>query len=141
MRDLVWASEAWEDYLWWQTQDRKTLKRINALLRDIARNGQDAGIGKAEPWKGRYLGWWSRRIDAANRLVYRVRDDRVEIISCRTHYGDRYLANGRAPGGGAQPPGDTNRLDSAAAQYDTLAAYLEALSEKTDRWVCDYREG
>ena len=66
MRDLVWASEAWEDYLWWQTQDRKTLKRINALLRDIARNGQDAG----------------------NRLVYRVRDDRVEIISCRTHYGD-----------------------------------------------------
>ena len=48
MRDLVWASEAWEDYLWWQTQDRKTLKRINALLRDIARNGQGAGIGKAE---------------------------------------------------------------------------------------------
>ena len=89
MRDLVWASEAWEDYLWWQTQDRKTLKRINALLRDIARNGQGAGIGKAEPLKGRYLGWWSRRIDAANRLVYRVRDDRVEIISCRTHYGDR----------------------------------------------------
>ena len=88
MRDLVWASEAWEDYLWWQTQDRKTLKRINALLRDIARNGQDAGIGKAEPLKGRYLGWWSRRIDAANRLVYRVRGDRVEIISCRTHYGD-----------------------------------------------------
>ena len=53
MRDLVWASEAGEDYLWWQTQDRKTLKRINALLRDIARNGQDAGIGKAEPLKGR----------------------------------------------------------------------------------------
>ena len=88
MRDLVWASEAWEDYLWWQTQDRKTLKRINALLRDIARNGQDTGIGKAEPLKGRYSGWWSRRIDGANRLVYRVRDDRVEIISCLTHYGD-----------------------------------------------------
>ena len=54
MRDLVWASEAWEDYLWWQTQDRKTLKRINALLRDIARNGQGVGIGMAEPLKGRY---------------------------------------------------------------------------------------
>mgnify|MGYP001743400177 CR=1 FL=1 len=85
MRDLVWASEAWEDYLWWQTQDRKTLKRINALLRDIARNGQGVGIGMAEPLKGRYS---SRRIDASNRLVYRVRDGRVEIISCRTHYGD-----------------------------------------------------
>ena len=56
MRDLVWASEAWEDYLWWQAQDRKTLKRINALLRDIARNGQGAGIGKAEPLKGALLG-------------------------------------------------------------------------------------
>ena len=54
MRDLVWASEAWEDYLWWQTQDRKTLKRINALLRDIARSGQGVGIGMAEPLKGRY---------------------------------------------------------------------------------------
>ena len=80
MRDLVWASEAWEDYLWWQTQDRKTLKRINALLRDIARTGQGAGIGKAEPLKGRYSGWWSRRKHAAKRLVYRVREDRVEII-------------------------------------------------------------
>ena len=88
MRDLVWASEAWEDYLWWQNQDRKTLKRTHALVRVLAWPGLGAGFGTADPLTGRYSVWWARRLDAANRLVYRVRDDRVEIISCRTHYGD-----------------------------------------------------
>jgi toxin YoeB len=66
----IWFEEAWEDYLYWQTQDRKTLKRINQLLQDIYRNGND-GIGKPEPLKGEFSGFWSRRIDGSNRLVYR----------------------------------------------------------------------
>jgi toxin YoeB len=83
----VWFEEAWEDYLYWQTQDRKTLKRINQLLRDIERNGND-GIGKPEPLKGEFSGFWSRRIDDMNRLVYRLRDGAIEIISCKGHYND-----------------------------------------------------
>ena len=80
-------SEAWEDYLYWQTQDKKTLRRINLLLRDIDRNGY-TGIGKPEPLKGELQGWWSRRIDETNRLVYRIRENRIEIAQCRTHYGE-----------------------------------------------------
>lgn len=87
----VWDEEAWDDYLYWQSQDRKTLKRINMLIRDIERSGMTDGIGMPEPLKGNLTGYWSRRIDSKNRLVYRVRGDsekRLEIISCRTHYGD-----------------------------------------------------
>jgi toxin YoeB len=67
----VWFDEAWDDYLYWQTQDKKTLKRINQHLKDIERNGY-AGIGKPEPLKGEFSGLWSRRIDEVNRLVYRI---------------------------------------------------------------------
>ncbi len=81
----IWFQEAWEDYLYWQSQDKKTLKRINALIRDIERGGFD-GIGKPEPLKGELNGFWSRRIDETNRLVYRVRSDVLEILSCRRHY-------------------------------------------------------
>ena len=81
----LWQDGAWEDYLYWQTQDRKTLKRINLLLQDISRNGYE-GIGKPEPLKGDLSGWWSRRIDESNRLVYRIKDGRIEIAQCRTHY-------------------------------------------------------
>ena len=83
----AWDDEAWEDYLYWQTQDKKTLKRINALILDIDRNGYN-GIGKPEPLKGNLSGYWSRRIDDVNRLVYRIQGDRIEILQCRTHYGD-----------------------------------------------------
>ncbi len=83
----AWDDDAWEDYLYWQTQDKKTLKRINLLLQDIDRNGY-SGIGKPEPLKGALQGYWSRRIDAVNRLVYRVKNERIEILQCRTHYGD-----------------------------------------------------
>ena len=69
----VWTDDAWEDYLYWQVQDRKTLKRINALIKDIGRNGGSAGLGKPEPLKGNLSGFWSRRIDQVNRIVYRVR--------------------------------------------------------------------
>lgn len=83
----IWFDEAWEDYTYWQTQDKKTLKRINMLLKDIERGNFD-GIGKPEPLKGDLSGFWSRRIDDLNRLVYRVVDDVLEIASCKGHYED-----------------------------------------------------
>ena len=88
---IVWDEDAWDDYLDWQTRDRRTLKRINLLVRDIRRNGMSEGVGMPEPLRGNLSGYWSRRIDQTNRLVYRVRgsgEQRLEIISCRTHYGD-----------------------------------------------------
>ena len=85
----VWAPEAWDDYVWWQTQDKKTLRRINALVKDIERNGADSGIGKPEPLRGDLSGFWSRRIDEQNRLVYRVVGLSIEIASCRSHYGQK----------------------------------------------------
>lgn len=81
----VWFDEAWEDYLYWQTQDKKTLKRINLLLQDVERNGNN-GIGKPELLKGDLSGFASRRIDDTNRLVYRITGDVIEILSCRGHY-------------------------------------------------------
>ncbi|MCM1084214.1 MAG: Txe/YoeB family addiction module toxin [Clostridium sp.] len=83
----IWFEEAWEDYLYWQSQDKKTLKRINALLKDTERNPFE-GIGKPEPLKGELSGFWSRRIDEANRFVYRVKNGVLEILSCRGHYDD-----------------------------------------------------
>ena len=80
------SPHAWDDYLYWQTQDRKTLKRINNLLDDIARNGHDKGIGKPEPLKHNWSGWWSRRIDEKNRLVYRIKNNDIQIAQCRYHY-------------------------------------------------------
>lgn len=81
----TWSDEAWEDYIYWQTQDRKTLKRINEILKDIDRNGYE-GIGKPEPLKGNYSGWWSRRIDAKNRIIYRIHLEQIEIVQCGSHY-------------------------------------------------------
>ena len=83
----LWQDEAWADYLYWQQQDKKLLKRINQLLKDIDRSGYD-GIGKPEPLTGDLSGWWSRRIDDTHRLVYRRRDGRIEIAQCRTQYGE-----------------------------------------------------
>ncbi len=84
----AWDDDAWEDYLYWQKQDKKTLKRINLLLQDIDRSGY-SGIGKPEPLKGDLQGYWSRRIDETNRLVYRITEERIEILQCRTHYGSK----------------------------------------------------
>ncbi|MBP3360859.1 MAG: Txe/YoeB family addiction module toxin [Clostridia bacterium] len=83
----VWFDEAWEDYLYWQSQDKKTLKKINQLLQDVERSGY-SGIGKPEPLKGELQSFWSRRIDETNRLVYRLKDGIVEILSCKGHYED-----------------------------------------------------
>lgn len=84
---LVWFDKAWDDYLYWQTQDKRTLKRINALIKDIERNGTLVGIGKPEALKDNLSGWYSRRIDDVNRLVYRITADGViEIAMCKDHY-------------------------------------------------------
>ncbi len=82
----VWTKEAWEDYLYWQTQDKKILRRINSIIKDIERNGYK-GIGKPEPLKHELKGFWSRRIDDEHRFVYRIFDSQLEILQCRTHYG------------------------------------------------------
>ena len=83
----LWSDEGWEDYLYWQTQDRKTLKRINALIKDIERNGIAEGIGNPEPLKYEMSGYWSRRIDEKNRLIYYIDENGILWIdSCRGHY-------------------------------------------------------
>lgn len=79
-----WTEDAWEDYLYWQNQDKKTLKRINALLRDIERGSVSDGMGKPEALK--HIKAWSRRIDDKNRLVYTIADGQIIVISCRGHY-------------------------------------------------------
>jgi toxin YoeB len=85
LRSITFVPEGWEQYIYWQGQDRKTLKRINVLLEAAARD-PFAGIGKPEPLIGNYSGYWSRRIDDANRLVYRATDDAVIVVGCRYHY-------------------------------------------------------
>ena len=85
---LKFTEDAWVDYCYWQTQDKKTLKRINKLIKDIQRD-PFTGIGKPEPLKGELSGFWSRRIDDSNRLVYRIRNGNIEIAQCGSHYRDK----------------------------------------------------
>ena len=82
---LSWSDKAWEDYLYWQSTDRQILKRINTLIKDIRRT-PFAGIGKPEPLKHDLSGYWSRRIDKENRIVYKVTADAIIIAMCRYHY-------------------------------------------------------
>ena len=82
---LLWEERAWEEYTEWLSEDKKTLKRINQLIRDIQRNPFH-GIGKPEPLKGKLSGWWSRRIDDAHRIVYRAEGDSIIIAAVRGHY-------------------------------------------------------
>lgn len=82
---ILFAEGAWADYLYWQTADRKTLKRVNQLIADIQRN-ENEGIGKPEPLRHDYSGYWSRRIDREHRLVYKVENETVVVIACRHHY-------------------------------------------------------
>ena len=87
MSKILFDEKAFADYLYWQVHDKKTLKRVNALLKDIERNGFE-GIGKPEPLKGDLSGYWSRRIDDANRLVYKINGEQIEILQCKGHYND-----------------------------------------------------
>ncbi len=85
----IWHDKAWSEYIYWQTQDKKTLKRINELVKDIERNGILNGIGKPEALRGNLAGLYSRRINEANRLIYRKEGEFLEIISCKGHYEDK----------------------------------------------------
>ncbi len=85
---VLWHESGWDDYIWWQSQDKKTLKRINSLIKDMQRTPYE-GLGKPEPLKENLTGWWSRRIDEANRIVYRVKDNALVIAACRNHYDDQ----------------------------------------------------
>jgi toxin YoeB len=82
---LIFMSSGWEDYLYWQATDKKILKKINALIKEIERN-PFLGTGKPEPLKHDLAGWWSRRIDLEHRLIYRIENDSVFILQCRFHY-------------------------------------------------------
>ena len=88
MSKILFDEKAFADYLYWQVHDKKTLKRVNALLKDIERNGFE-GIGKPEPLKGDLSGYWSRRIDDKNRIVYRIEKDIIKIVQCGSHYRDK----------------------------------------------------
>ena len=82
---LCFVEESWEDYLYWQKIDKKMLSRINKIIKDIIRNPTD-GLGKPEPLRHKYRGYWSRRIDSEHRLIYRVTEDEIWIVKCRFHY-------------------------------------------------------
>ena len=84
---LLWDDRAWDDYIYWQNQDKKTLKKINAIVKDIQRDRFN-GIGKPEPLTGNLSGWWSRRIDEENRIVYKEENGALIIASCKGHYED-----------------------------------------------------
>lgn len=87
--NISFTETGWNDYTYWITQDKKTIKRINNLIEDIERNGND-GIGKPEPLRNVLSGWWSHRVDDKNRLVYRIVDSNtVEISQCKGHYDDK----------------------------------------------------
>jgi toxin YoeB len=81
----VFVDESWEDYLYWQSTDKKILRRINELLKDISRTPY-SGIGKPEPLRHNYKGFWSRRIDNEHRLIYQVKENEIYILKCRFHY-------------------------------------------------------
>ena len=84
----AWQDDAWEDYLYWQIQDKRTLKRINLILKDIDRNAYE-GLGKPEALSGNLAGYWSRRIDDKNRIVYKIENNQVLIAQCGSHYRDK----------------------------------------------------
>ena len=88
MSNIKFQDDAWNEYLYWQEKENKTLKKVNELIKDIERN-RFKGICKSEKLKGNLAGYWSRRIDAKNRIVYKITDNIVEIIACNGHYGDR----------------------------------------------------
>ena len=86
MNNVLFLPQGWNDYLYWQKQDKRMARRINQLIED-SRRSPFSGIGKPEPLKHNWTGWWSRRIDDTHRLVYKVEKDHLVIAACRTHYG------------------------------------------------------
>jgi len=86
MTEKIWSDNAWNDYLYWQMQDKKTIRRINLLIKDIERNGCTDGIGNPEPLSDNLQGEFSRRINEKDRLIYHIEDGRIYISSCKGHY-------------------------------------------------------
>ena len=86
--NIEFSSKAWQDYQYWQSVDKKIVKKINALIQDISRDNPYEGIGKPEPLKHAFSGYWSRRINDEHRLIYRVVDTTIQIAQARYHYGD-----------------------------------------------------
>ena len=86
----IFTKNGWTDYLYWENEDRKTLKKINALIKDIERNGNE-GLGKPEPLIGDFAGYWSRRINDKDRLIYKIDSDNIYVIACRYHYKDKQM--------------------------------------------------
>lgn len=85
---INFTKNAWDEYLWWQVHDKKTLLKINTLIKDICRNSYK-GIGKPEALKGNLTGWYSRRIDSKNRIVYKIVENDIVIVQCKGHYQDK----------------------------------------------------
>lgn len=85
MINITFTNKAWGEYCYWQVQDKKTLKKINMILADIQRNNF-VGVGKPEPLRNNFAGYWSRRIDSSNRLIYRINNNQIEVIQCKGHY-------------------------------------------------------
>ena len=85
---FLWHDTAWSDYVAWQREDKKTLRKINNLLKDIDRNGYNC-IGKPEPLRGDLSGWWSVHIDETNRLIFKIENEMIEIYQCKSHYDDK----------------------------------------------------
>lgn len=88
LMNKVFTDHGWKDYVYWQTEDKKTMKKINNLIEDIARNGNE-GIGKPEPLTGNLSGCWSRRINDKDRFIYKIDEENVSILACRYHYNDK----------------------------------------------------
>lgn len=86
----VFTKNGWDDYIYWQTEDRKTLRKINQLIEDISRSGNE-GAGKPEALSGNLAGFWSRRINDKDRLIYKIDNENIYILACRYHYGDKWL--------------------------------------------------
>lgn len=89
MAEKIWSDDAWDSYIEWQTNDKKILKKINELLKDIERNGNLNGKGSPEPLKGNLSGYYSRQITEKDRLVYKFADNKLYIAQCKGHYGDK----------------------------------------------------
>jgi toxin YoeB len=84
---VLFTQQSWEDYLYWNTYDKSKVKRINQLIKEIQRHPY-AGSGKPEALRNKLSGFWSRRIDLEHRLIYRIKDQYIEIVKCRSHYGE-----------------------------------------------------
>lgn len=89
MNNITFSPKGWEDYMYWQSHDKDTLKKLNKLIEDIIRNGCNSSLGKTEPLKNDLSGFFSKRIDKKNRIVFRIKDNYIEIIQCKSHYRDK----------------------------------------------------